>query len=186
MKRTSTVLALLALAWGVSAQSATSTTKIEEKTMNIRVNPLAIVFGVINADADFRVGEKMTIGPSLSFATSSAGTIKATGFGASARMNYYLTGDAISDSWYVSPDVGLLFLSVSDGGANSGSATAFVGGATAGYHWVWGSGFNLMLGFGAGFYTAPKTVVASSGTSLATPSFTGVLPRLDLGIGYAF
>lgn len=153
--------------------------------MNVRINPLSILLGIINTDYDIRVSEHITFGPSIGFATRSSSTVTTTGFDVGVRANFYLTGKAISDSWYASPAAGVIFLTSKSGGS-SASTTALNAGVTFGYHWVWDSGFNLTLGLGVAYYAVDKNQRATDGSVIVLPAYSGTLPRLDFTLGFAF
>lgn len=180
-----------ALALGVASSAVAAGTKTETATSldthsyNIRINPLSLLFGVINADFDIKLSPRFTFGPSLAFATRSSGTTKLTAFGVGVRGNVYLGNDAITDSWYLGPVAGMYFTKTTQG-ANEGSASAFNIGTVIGYNWVWPSGFNIMLGGGAQYISLPSSVTASNGTVITTPGLSGILPMLDFTLGYTF
>lgn len=152
--------------------------------INVRINPLSILLGVIHADMDFRVANRVTFGPALGFASRTSSSVIATGLNLGVRANFYLTGDAISDSWYVSSSAGVLFLT-SKSGASEARSNALNLGFTAGYQWVFASGFNVMLGLGAVYYAIDKKQTATDGSVISVPSYSGTLPRLDFTVGFA-
>lgn len=163
-------------------------TELPARTMNVRINPLGILVGSLSGDFDFRINEKFTLGPSISYMKASNILTDLSGFGIGLRGNWYLTGDALTDSWYVGPMAGYASLSVSSPflGTESTSRGAFYVGTLVGYQWVWKSGINLNLGLGANFYSGGDSVVASNGVSLDVPYFHGIVPNGELTLGYAF
>lgn len=156
-----------------------------DKSVNVRINPLGLLLGVLSGDVDFSISRKFTVGPSLSYYSASLLGTKLTGFGIGARGNYYLSGDAMTDSFILGPNVGMSLFSISSGTA-SASTVGFYMGGIAGYQWVWQSGFNINLGLGANYYIQSASAKASDGTSLSVPGFHGIGPTGELTIGWAF
>lgn len=162
------------------AAASSSSSQGSDKFMNIRVNPLGLVFGLINADIDFKVADAITVGPSLMF-WSLAGI---TAFGGGARGNYYFNGQAFTDSFYLGAHAEYALVTYKTSLGNS-SAGVFGAGALAGYHWVWDGGFNIMLGGGIGYYAGSSTVTINGQTASVT-GLNGVSPALEFTLGWAF
>lgn len=168
------------------------------KSTNIRINPLGLLLGVIGADVDFGVGERFTIGPSIAYLKASTTDIYSDGVDYTAwsigiRANFYLSGPRFHSGWYLAPSAAYIPVTVNDsfsGDSYTATSGAFAISVLAGYQWVFRSGFNMTLGAGAAYYTTKKnvTVTDSSGNSqnVSTPSFAGVLPDLEFGLGWAF
>lgn len=171
------------------------------KSMNVRVNPLAMLIGVVNADIDFGITDGITLGPSLSMLSAKSGVsgtgittseTKISAYSIGARANFYFSGVSFTDGWYFGPSASYLPVSVTETeGTDSYSASmgAFSVSALLGYQWMWET-FNINLGLGAGYYSTSSSVTAttSSGksTTVAVPSFSGVAPSLEFSLGYAF
>jgi hypothetical protein len=157
-----------------SASFADSTPVTPVRNANVRVNPLGIAFGVVNATLDLGAGDNFTVGPSAAFMTRSANGITATGFGIGIGSNIFLGHPRFTDSWILAPEVGYAYAS---GGGNSASGTEL--GLSIDYGWFWSSGFNLALGAGIEY-------VSLDYSQLGLGSVSGLLPSLTLTIGYAF
>ena len=155
------------------------------KSINVRVNPLGLLLGAISADVDFKISDKFTIGPTMSYYSASILGTKLSGFGIGARGNYYLTGDAMTDSFILGPQLGMSLFSVSSGNSKA-SSTGFYVGAIGGYQWVWQNGFNVNLGLGANYYSQAASAKASDGTSISVPGFHGFGPTGELTVGWVF
>lgn len=112
------------------------------KTYSVTVNPLSLLIGFANAGFNFGVTDRMTLGVGGDYFYVESGGSSATGYGGNIRMNYYLSGPRLSDSWYVSPFVSLTNYDV------GASVLSFGTGVIAGYQWVYDSGFTMMLGGG--------------------------------------
>lgn len=139
---------------------------------NIYVSPLGILFGSINAAYEFRLSDKISLGPMAAFTTRSSGGQSATGFGLGANMTVYLN-ETFKDSWFVAPY--LLFAYASNSGS---SATGISIGTDVGYWWYWANGINLSFGLGAQY-------ISLDYTSLGLTSISGVLPSLKFTLGFA-
>lgn len=156
------------------------------QSTNIRVNPLGLLIGMLNADVDFKVGETFTIGPRLGYFSVKAGEVKASAFAIGARANIYVTGAAFTDGWYVGPSFTYSRVSFKDG-TQEGSGGSIAIAAVGGYQWVWPSGFNMNLGLGPQYLTLPDTVKDDDGNSFNVSTLnSGILPAIEFTIGAAF
>jgi hypothetical protein len=110
-------------------------------------------------------------------------TVSYTGFGFEGKYKISLSSKKeMPRGWYVAPLAGYSSASAKTS-TKSGGFNIFNLGGVAGYQWVFGkseTGFALDLNFGAN-YLDLSTSGDASGVSLK-----GILPRLGLGIGYAF
>lgn len=158
---------------------------VPDRSINVRVNPLGLLVGSLSADVDFAISDKFTIGPTLSYYSATLFTTTLSGFGIGARGNWYLSGNAMTDSWILGPQLGMSLFSISSG-ASKASSTGFYFGGIGGYQWVWKSGFNINLGLGANYYTQAGSAQASDGTTLTVPGFSGIGPTGELTVGWAF
>jgi hypothetical protein len=105
------------------------------------------LFLFTQAVVDFRVTDRMTIGPTvehlleldLELGDSSPENISFLAGG--AAITFYLSSKVFSDSWIISPwvDYGLL---------SSGTARTWRSGLRFGYAWFWPSGFNVVFCIG--------------------------------------
>lgn len=179
MVRKSAIAVMLLVAGVVGSNEAAA------YDMNVRVNPLGLAFGIIGAEVDFKVGESMTVGPSLGILSTSLGTTSLNAYQIGARANFYLSGPAISDGWFAAPYASFLPMTIKSGNA-SASWSSFSAGALFGYQWVWESGFNMDVGLGASYYSTASSVTADDGSSLSVPGFSGILPAFEWSVGYAF
>jgi hypothetical protein len=155
------------------------------KSISIEVNPFSLLLGEVSGNVNIALGRKITFGPYGSFFSYKIGDGGWSGFGFGARANIYLTGDAISDSWYFGPGAG--YKSITLGSDSLGSITvsglAIYG--LIGYHWVWNNGINLRLGGGASYSSIAAKTSASNGSSITVPG-SGLLGALEFSFGFAF
>lgn len=160
---------------------------------NVRVSPLSMLVGYINAEVDFGLGENFTLGPSLGYWSLSSGVLKLSATNIGVRGNYYLSGKRISDGWFLGPTLTYLSVSLKEtilGVEYTASSSAFAIGAVFGYQWVWESGFNMNLAVGGGYYSTGSTTVLTSASGATktenTPGISGTVPALEFTLGYAF
>lgn len=160
-----------------------------DKNYNLRFGPIGLLFGVINADFDIKMGPTFTIGPSVSYLSWTLAEVNVTAYSFGVRANFYPNIEALSeDGWYIGPSVNYIgakatknSLSASVNGIN----TSIVGG----YQWLWDS-FNINLGLGGGYTSIPTKVTvkdSSGGTSeevSVRASQTSV--ALEFTMGFAF
>ncbi len=170
----------------------------ELKSTNIRVSPLGIASGAFGVHVDFGVSDRITVGPTVSHYTGSVGIndskteLSAWEFG--ARSNFYLSGDRFNDSWVLGTSLSYMPATLRETIGGTEIAKASLSGVTAGaligYQWVWNGGFNMNVGGGIAYYgigdSASTTNVDGTTVAMSTPAFHGVLPNLELTVGYAF
>lgn len=169
-----------------AVESATTTSNYPFN-YNVSVNPLGFVFGTYNLDFELAVGDHLTVGPAVQFASVGASGVSVTGAGGGVNLMYYFTAPRLSGGWYLSPELGYISVSASD---RYSTISVSLGGVyaetTLGYHWFNSSGFNCQLGLGARYIG----LGASANVNGRTDSLPGVLHGMniigDLRIGYAF
>ncbi|MCB0405150.1 MAG: DUF3575 domain-containing protein [Bdellovibrionales bacterium] len=155
------------------------------KGVNIRVNPLGLVLGSLSGDVDFRVSDKVTLGPSIGYLAANFLFAELTGVGIGVRANYYLTGDAMNTGWYVGPSAGLSIVSVRALGSQGSQAGMYIG-SVIGRQWVWENGLNVNLALGASWYSNGDTIRADNGGTISVPFYYGFQPSGEISLGYAF
>ena len=148
------------------------------QSTNVRVNPLGLLIGLFNADIDFKVTDTVTVGPQLSYLNWSLGSTSVKAYGIGARANFYLSGPVFTDGWYAAPAVAMAFASAKNS-TDSASYSAVNVSGLFGYQWVWASGFNINLGFGASYSARPSSVdgIDISGLSAVTPAIEFTLGK---------
>jgi hypothetical protein len=72
---------------------------------NARLNPFNVFFGRIDANLDVRLSERFSVGPTLGVSFLTVSPTSYVGFAFGLRGNVYLTGNAISSSFYVGPSL---------------------------------------------------------------------------------
>lgn len=172
--------------------------KSGSQTMNIRVSPLGLLVGYLNADLDIKMGDEWTLGPTLSYwsfktdSSTTTGGIDLSMFAIGARANWYPSG-VFKSGFFVSP----IFQYVSatakarssvNGENISATASAPIFQGLAGYHWF---GKTINFSLGAGFGVSPSStkvkVTDSTGTSSnEVQASRSVGLALDMMLGYTF
>ena len=153
----------------------------------IKANPLGLVLGSAELGYERAISDNSSIEVAIAFssfdATSGTTTVSSNGFGVEGKYKFYFSSDKDAPrGWYGAPVVSYSTSSVDSDGVD-GSTSLFAAGAVAGYQWIFGggdSGFALDLNFGAQY------VSASVDGNINSVSIDGFLPRLGLGLGYAW
>lgn len=180
MKKLLTIGAIMLVSQvSFGATTIESKTTTQDRNVNITIDPLSMILGIFDAGADFRVNSNLTLGGYFKFASyeftnsSLTGSSRLTAYGGGAKMHYYLTNNALEDSWYVSPSIG--FMPVQTFGSTQ---SVFSTGTTIGYQWVYNSGFNMNLGFGVQYISISSDMTDSY--------LRGIIPAAEFRMGFAF
>lgn len=182
---------LVAVPVAVMVRPTEARADVGGKSVNIYINPLSELAGAIlglwniSGGVDFRIARSMTIGATGGVAGYSVGTISAFGYSVGPRLNFYLNGDAIGDSWYLSP-MGTYNSATASLLGSSVSYNDFNVALLAGYHWVWNGGFNIRLGAGIQDTFSAPTTESVGGVTYSVPSSNGVGLALEFSLGWAF
>lgn len=177
-KQLLTLILVVAAVVGLSAQKGA-----------IKVNPLGLLFGNLNAGYELVLSESASIEAGLSYSSLNASfdgdpEAKFTGIGAYAMYRAYLSkNNEAPRGIYVAPQVGFNS-TTAKAGDEKGSINLFYAGGLFGNQWVWpkdgDSGFLLDLAIGVSYYNA------SSDEGISGISLDGIGPAFRLAIGYAF
>ena len=182
---------LFACSWPCFGESAvgdqlSETNSLSSRALDIRINPINLLFGVAMVEADFKIAPRLTLGPQLglTMASSDISGVSAKGLSFGARLNWYFTGDALTTGWYLSPIAGytLDYLTMGD---FSGQIGGMYFGGLIGHQWVFDSGFDFSIGAGMTHYGIATGTTAQDGIVLATPGIYGWVPTLDISLGLA-
>lgn len=140
----------------------------------IKVSPIALAFGVINAGYEKQLGEKSSIFPSASFYSRSG----VSGFGLGLQYRKYLSASKdFPAGFFVAPEVQYGSFKQKDFGDFSYSAFSI--GGQIGYQWLLGDNFTIEVSGGPAYWIA-----GSKGTGTVT--YDGVLPSIGFNLGYFF
>jgi hypothetical protein len=151
--------------------------RARERTLTF--NPLAILFGVFNAEYEQALGPNMSmfVGPSLIYL--SALDTSVLGLGLTGGLRYFVGSGRAPKGFWVGPQVGLSYVSLTANDTTVAGAAIGVGGLL-GYTWLFNSGFVVSLGGGVQFTYATATADDT------TVDLTGVGPALRASIGWGF
>jgi hypothetical protein len=152
---------------------------------NISVNPIWLPLGVIDGEIDFAVSERLTLGAYTSIFQYRIGTTNISSLGLGARLNYYLTQERLSTSWYISPFAQIIPTAWTASAGNL-NYTSFSFGGIFGRHWVFKSGFNIMAGAGLSYYTAKNSMHIHGQNVTSNFQFSGFWPTGEFRLGYTF
>jgi hypothetical protein len=186
---------LLAALTALSLLAVTFTTvnTAQANSVNVRINPLAALFGMLNAEIDFKMSDSLTVGPSLSYWSISLGDVSFSAYSLGVRANYYFGGGALdTDGWYLGPYAAFASMTVEEdllGDNFSASASGFGLGAMIGHQWMWET-FNINLGLGFGYYMIDETQTAENDDGVErevdVPAAAGTSVGLEFTLGWAF
>jgi hypothetical protein len=132
--------------------------------VNLRVNPVGLLIGVLNLEADFKVGGGWTLGPTIRYHSYDDGLFDIKTFGAGIRGNYWFNSSALTQGWYFGPSLNYVTATVVEDGVfgrseGSGSGLGLV--AIFGYQWMWDS-FNINLGAGPTYVSVNEVTVTDA------------------------
>jgi hypothetical protein len=173
MKRIISILALLT----IFCMSSYAQDDVEENLPNIiKLNPISLAFGNINAYYQRAIGKSSAIQIGANYWYRFLGT-EVTGFGVRGGYQFFVTSRTkhSPEGFYVGPH--LSYNSLTEKSTDTSVSTTGVG-LMLGYQWIWKSGLSLDLGIG------PMYTFASD--SETDESFEGFLPNVTIGIGYNF
>ena len=137
----------------------------------IKVAPVALAFGVINAGYEMKLGEKSSIYPSASVYIGST----TNGFGLGLQYRKYLSSSKdFPAGFFVAPEV--QYASAKQKTLNDLSYSAFAVGAQIGYQWLLGDSFTIEVSGGPAYWSA--------GGGNNTVALSGILPSIGFNLGY--
>ena len=141
----------------------------------VKVSPIALAFGVINAGYEKQLGDKSSIYASASFYSRS--TISGIGLGLQYRK-YLSSSKDFPAGFFVAPEVQYGSFKQKDFGDFGYSAFSL--GAQIGYQWLLGDSFTIEVSGGPAYW-----IPASKGTG-NTLTYDGVSPSIGFNLGYYF
>lgn len=138
------------------------------RNTNLYVAPLFLLAGGVDVGADFRLNEHFTLGPEFGYYGADAVILSLSGYSIGPKLQYYFSGNAIADSFFLAGSVSYVRVRAEVFGLAASSSGIGITGL-GGYIWVWDSGFTMELGAGGGVLLG-----------------SGFYPGLSFKIGYAF
>jgi len=148
------------------------------KTVEISINPLSLINGTLPVTVRVALTQKIALGVFAYGRFLSWGEGRIHGGGGGISTKFFLTGSAISDSWFVEPGI-------SAGYTNHGQGFwGLYPSILAGHTWVWNSGFTLNLGLGLsyGFTFVDKDFWLNK----TAFGIHGIMPTGEFSLGWAF
>jgi|ERR1035437_1397968 hypothetical protein len=166
-----------------NALSGKGVTDWANQTNLIELNPLDLIFGLVNVHYETAMGKTNGLGinvydqwfgyPGWNFNT----------IGASCEYNWYFQKHALN-GWFAGPSAGFQVVTFSYDYITTQSGTSFAVtiGGQGGYRWIWHNGFvvDCIVGIAYGIGGGAPTVAGT----LAT--YTPIIPRWGANIGYAW
>ncbi len=165
----------------VSGHAFTQDVRDPVKNMEISINPLQLFLGTIPLTFRVAVTNRLAIGINVQGQFFGFGKdTKVWSVGGGLSTKFFLSGTAISDSWYVEPQFGASYTDL-DSKDLKGKFWTLTPAVIAGYTWVWNSGFVINLGLGAQY----KIALIDKGKE--TPfGISGILPTGEFSLGWAW
>jgi len=194
MRRTAALSWMLMLMTGLGAgvcadESGKTPETAALPRYNVSGNVIGVIFGAFTGRFDFGITEATTIGPHFGIYINNSVSITSGQVQIGPRLNYNLSGKRISNGLYLG--IGLNYGQVSSKISGvTAKANSYRFDALAGYHLVWKSGVNLMLGLGAAYTAGQKKLTVTDSTGARqerdNPYKPGFGPLLETSVGYCF
>ncbi len=216
LKSTLLVLFASTSAWSAEVPTAATTEpmvraefKPKENKFSLRIDPLMLLLGEVNADFQIRLTDHLSLGPTVGYMGSGDGVYygslvsrrvffndKTDRRSIGAKAVYYFNGFSrhspyagVSAKSSRSIVTGESRSTLFDPGLTSkGEFSETLGAAIGGYQWVWQS-FVLNAGAGFGYYShAEKFALNYSDGAFSTYSISGppLSFLMDVGMGFTF
>jgi hypothetical protein len=147
-----------------------------DSKVNVSVYIPSLLLGVISGDINFKLSDKITLGPQGSYYSYG----KHRGYDIGLSMNYALSGDIFGDRvWLLNPYAAYSYSDLSFDVNENGKVKngGVVTGANLVYQWMWDCGINFRAGVGA-YYSSRKPLLDIGKSHIGG--------TLLFSIGYAF
>ncbi len=153
--------------------------------VNLRTSPIHLLAGIALFEADFKINDKWSLGPTLAYSSADQDGFETNVYALGVRGNYYFAG-TFAQGWYMSPGVQFVSASVKDDdptfGEIEGKASGFAINLFGGYFWMW-ENFNIQLGAGPVIYTLGEITVENKSSNYKEDF--GGNNGVDLGIEFS-
>lgn len=156
------------------AEQTSATNLYSDHFANVYVNPLGFLIGVANIAAEFKLLDRITLGPSIGYSKYTSGTSSASVWQFGANLTFFLSEPALNSSWFFAPYV--LYAAATNSGLSANGVSI---GSDLGYWWFWESGLNLSFGLGLQY-------ISVDFASLNIPALSSIFPSLKFSLGFAF
>lgn len=183
LKKIMTLSATLLLAAPALGQN-TSRTDFDEpsdKTLNIRLNPVGLLYGVSSLGVDFTLSERFTLGPQVAFYELEDGNNDADVLSYGARGQFFFD-QVYTDSWYLAGTLDFVNAETENSTTfEEDDVTGFSTSLLLGYMWMWDT-VNMQLGAGLQNTELDDATAAT----IDTASISGLEPVAEFNFGLAF
>jgi hypothetical protein len=157
--------------------------------VNVKVEPLGLISGVLGVGVDIPVSSAWTLGPQLRFTNKTVSEYDVTAYSYGVRGNYWLNGAVFTQGWYIGPSFQFIGANVKDNtGINHLSGSASGVGLTGifGYQWMWDK-FNINLGAGPAYYSIGNIKVKDNqGNSENYKGYRSLGLGIEFNLGWKF
>lgn len=156
---------------------------------NLRVSPITPFLGFLNIELDMPIHKRWTVGPSIIFKGSSSGNTKVSAYALGIRANFYISGKAFRDGWYLGPFAHYVDYEITRKdqaiGDMKGQSGIFSFGSFLGYQWVWDV-FNVNLGLGIQSTSESSITLTKDNQEDTYSSDLGTQMSYEATIGFIF
>jgi hypothetical protein len=186
------LMTLFLLHVAISSAHAATSSGSTGRVLNVRLMPVGTLLNEYWVDANFGILRPLSIGVIGYSVNSTLGDVKAKGSGYGALATLYFTGNRISTSWIMTAYwYRVRQFDLTDGDMKTSFSNVSEMGAVLGRMWVFGSGFNITLAGGVRRMTGPANYSMRNDTGTHTKTvtnseFSGLSPRLEFALGWAF
>lgn len=151
------------------------------RIVNIRVQPMALLFGIFGLNADFTLAKRFDLGPNFQWYGSAASGhwVIAKQYGISGTFYAWWTE---TGRFYIRPSAAFIPV-LTLLGSRTFTANNYSVDAVVGYQWLWRPGFNIGFGVGLVYHDVPPG--APSVAALSTP-VSELQPELEWSLGWQF
>lgn len=158
---------------------------------NIRISPIHLLVGMPRVEADFKIADSWTIGPTGSYLNRSVDQYDVQAYSLGIRANYFFNREVFTQGWYLGPSLEYAHVHITDNdpfsgkmeGNGSGLALSVIGG----YQWMWDN-FNINLGAGPSYYSLGTVEVESSDGTVDDDytGYDGLQLAVEFTLGWKF
>ncbi len=157
--------------------------------VNLRASPIAPLVGTVMLEADFKISDKWSLGPTVLYTSADRNGFDTEAYVIGARGNYYFAGTFVQ-GWYLSPGLKYVNINLKDdtsSGEIEGEASGIVLNLYGGYLWMW-ENFNIQLGAGPVINTLGKITVENKSRNYQEDfdGYEGIDLGVEFTIGWKF
>ncbi len=152
----------------------------QEFTHVFKVSPIGMLFGHFSGTYEKVVTEKSSFLINANYINRTFLGVHTISGGGAVNYRYYLGSEKLAPiGFYLSPGFSYSNYSI---GQDVLNASSFAFSAVGGYQWVWNFGLSLDLNIGFQYAVSNDATVST----INLGSFSGVVPKFGVSLGWAF